>query len=58
MRVTLDLPDEMHLCAKSRAKDLGLTLSKFVTIAIEERLEGQSKTRTVTKRVVKRVAKD
>jgi len=58
MRVTTRLPDEMHLRAKARAKELGITLSKFVTIAVQERVEGRSEAPKVTNRVVKRPAKD
>jgi hypothetical protein len=57
MRLTTDLPDAMHLRAKERAKVLGVTLSKFVTIALEEHMERRSKTRKAAKGGLKRRAK-
>ncbi len=53
MRLTVELPDEMHLRAKVRAKDLGMTLSKFVTIALGEHVQRPSKTARAAQGVVK-----
>jgi len=39
VRITIEMPDQVHRDAKARAAELGMPLHQFVTEAVKERLQ-------------------
>ena len=38
MRVTIEMPDDVHMRAKARAAELGVPLRQYATEALEEKI--------------------